>query len=239
MNVQTPFPPPPWFYYVANPLLRTLYFLLLKMDIRNLERVPRDGPLVIAISHSTFLDPPIVCAYCAQIGREVIPITKVEAFDYFILGGLLHAYGAFPIRRGEADVAAFKTALRILNSGKTVVIAPEGHRSESGALQRGREGAIILSLRTGAPILPVAIWGGKQFWKNLGRFQRTDVKMYIGDPVMPITKDGKASRDEVNHMSDELMIKIAQMMPPELHGYYTGKLDQPITHLQPYIASKK
>jgi 1-acyl-sn-glycerol-3-phosphate acyltransferase len=133
-------------------------------------------------------------------------------------------------------MSAFKTALRVLLSGHAMVMAPEGHRSESGFLQQGREGAIMLSLRTGAPILPVAVWGGKAFWKSLARLKRTPMWFYVGEPVLPAMMETKPTREQIAQMSDELMFCIADMMPPEMHGYYAGKT-RTTHYLQPYRAA--
>ena len=212
----------PWFYYFGNWFLRLAFGILMRAEIRGLENVPRDCPLIIAISHSSFLDPLFVGAY---VRRDVVPMAKIEAFSWPIIGWIVKWYGAFPIRRGEADTGAFKMALKILNSGGAVIIAPEGHRSETGALQKGREGAIILSLRSGAPILPVAVWGGKSFWKNLTHLRRTDIKFFVGEPVLPSATEIKPTRTSIAEMSDELMLRIAAMMPPDMHGHYAGQVE--------------
>ncbi len=162
---------------------------------------------------------PVIAGPC--IPREVTPMAKAEAFNYPVLGWFLTAYGAFPVRRGEADISAFKTALTILRRNSAIVIAPEGHRSETGKLQRGREGAIMLSVRSGAPILPVAVWGGKGFWSNLAHLRKTKVHWYIGQPVVPAVQ--KPTREQMAEMSDELMMRIAEMMPLEIRGYYEDK----------------
>ncbi len=219
----------PRFYYFGNWFLRNAFRLLLRVEVRGLENVPREGALIVAISHSNFLDPLLAGAY---IPRDVIPMAKVEAFNYPVLGLIIRSYGAFPVRRGEADMSAFKTALRVLLGGFAMVMAPEGHRSESGALQQGREGAILLSLRTGAAILPVAVWGGKAFWKNLSRLRRTQMWFHVGAPVLPAMMGTKPTREQIAQMSDELMFCIADMMPPEIHGYYTGKT-RTSNYLQP------
>lgn len=221
----------PRFYYVMNRLLRFLFSVVLDIDIRGLENVPQDGALVVAISHSSFLDPVLVGVITP---RDVTPMGKIEAFDWPILGVAIRWYGAFPVRRGVADIAAFKTALKVLHKGQALVIAPEGHRSESGALQRGREGAIMLSLRTGAAILPVAVWGGKQFWRSLTRFRRTKMWYYVGKPVKPVLNGSKPTRDVVAQMSDELMARIAEMMPPDVRGYYADLSLVNTHHLQNY-----
>jgi 1-acyl-sn-glycerol-3-phosphate acyltransferase len=205
----------PWFYYLANRVLRVVFDIILRVEMRGVENLPRDGALIIAISHSSFIDPVVIGVY---LPRDVVPMAKVEAFEYPILGACIRWYGAFTIRRGEVDVRAFKNALEILRGKIALVIAPEGHRSETGALQRGREGAIMLALRSGAAILPVAVWGGKPLWKNLARLRRTEMKVFIGKPVAPTVQ--KPTRDQITEMSDELMLRFAAQMPRELHGYY-------------------
>ncbi len=233
MSVLATLPPRPWFYHYANPFLRWLFWLTTRVDIRGLENVPQKGGLIIAISHSSFLDPALLAAFTPR--PDVVPMTKAEAFNIPILGFLLRLYGAFPVRRGQADVSAFKMALTILNSQAVMIIAPEGHRSETGVLQKGREGAILLSLRSGAPILPVGVWGGKKYWSSLMRFRRAPVHCRIGKPVLPVA-NSKPTRADLERMSDELMLKIAELMPRELHGYYADALDQPINYLQMYQA---
>jgi 1-acyl-sn-glycerol-3-phosphate acyltransferase len=225
----------PAFYYFGNWALVRIFRLLMRVDIRGLENTPRAGPLVVAISHSTFLDPLLAVAYTP---RDVTPMAKIEAFHLPVIGLILRWYGAFPIRRGEVDLTAFKTALQVLRDGDAMVIAPEGHRSESGALQRGREGAIILSLRTGAPILPVAVWGGKPFWHNLPRLRRTRMWYYVGEPVIPVFTTDKPKREQIAAMSDELMARIASMMPPEVRGYYADPTMVKTHYLQPYRPSE-
>ncbi len=205
----------PWFYYLANRALRVVFALILRVELRGVENVPRSGALIVAISHSSFIDPVVIGAF---LPREVVPMAKIEAFDYPILGALIRWYGAFAVRRGEVDVRAFKNALAVLRRGLAMVIAPEGHRSETGALQRGREGAIILALRSGAPLLPVAVWGGKPLWKNLARLRPTEMRIVIGKPVLPSVSN--PNREQIAAMSDELMLRIAALMPRELHGYY-------------------
>lgn len=220
----------PWFYYFANRALRFVFGLILDIDIRGTDDVPSTGPLIVAISHSSFLDPVLVGAY---LPRDVTPMAKIEAFQLPVIGWVIRWYGAFPVRRGEVDLTAFKTALQILSRGDAIIIAPEGHRSESGALQHAREGAIILSLRSGAPILPVAVWGGKAFWQNLTHLRRTKIWLYMGEAVEPLPTGLKPTRERISEMSDELMTRIAEMMPPDMRGYYADIGKFPTGRLQP------
>jgi 1-acyl-sn-glycerol-3-phosphate acyltransferase len=226
----------PWFYYLGNWFLRLAFRIILKVEIRGLEHVPRGGALIVAISHSSFIDPLLAGAY---IPRGLTPMAKIEAFSLPVIGWIIKWYGAFPVRRGEVDLSAFKTSLRVLQGGGALVIAPEGHRSETGNLQRGREGAIMLSLRTGAPILPVAVWGGKALWKNLAHLRRTEMKFFVGAPVIPVLPDAKPTREQIAEMSHDLMLCIAQMMPPELHGYFSNFPRTTLKYLQPYRVAEE
>ncbi len=221
-----------WFYHFANGFLRGVFKIILRVDVRGVENVPRGGALIIAISHSSWIDPVLLGPF---IPRYIASMAKVEVSRWPLLGGIIRAYGAFFVRRGEADVGAFKVGLQVLKHGYAMGIAPEGHRSETGRLQRGREGAILLALRSGAPILPVAVWGGKTLWKNLARLRRTEMHLYIGAPVQIVDGRVKPSREVIAELSDELMYYIARLMPSELHGYYEGKLRE-CKYLQPLRA---
>lgn len=233
--MSAPFPSRPWFYHLGNWFLRQAFRILLRVELRGFENIPPQGPAIIAISHSSFLDPLIAGAYSP---RDVVPMAKAEAFNLPLIGLVIRAYGGFPVRRGKVDLTAVKTALRVLQSGYALIIAPEGHRSESGSLQPGREGAILLSLRSDAPILPVAVWGGKRFWKNLLRFRKTEIKFFVGKPVLP-NLQGKLDRAQVNGMSHELMLRIAEMMPPELRGYYTNWSGPTAGYLKPFVSKEE
>ncbi|MBI3740605.1 MAG: 1-acyl-sn-glycerol-3-phosphate acyltransferase, partial [Chloroflexi bacterium] len=147
-----------WFYQFSNWFLRAVFKIFLRVEVRGVENVPRAGALIIAISHSSWIDPVLLGP---NIPRFIASMAKAEVATWPIIGGVLRLYGAFFVRRGQVDVGAFKIGLEILKRGYAMGIAPEGHRSETGKLQRGREGAIMLAVRSGAPILPVAIWGGK------------------------------------------------------------------------------
>lgn len=218
-----------WFFHFANWFLRTFFSIFTRLDIRGLDRVPMEGGLITAMNHTAFLDPLLVISL---LGRDVIPMAKIELQTTPFIGTWAKWYGAYFVRRGEADVSAFKTSLQFLKRGDAINIAVEGHRSESGTLLQGREGAIIIAQRSNAPILPVAIWGSRELKHNIGRLRRTDIHMRIGAPVMIVLGD-KPSRNELAQATDELMMRIAEMMPAELRGYYANAVHIE-KYLQPY-----
>ena len=191
----------------------------MRMDIQGLENVPRTGGLITAMNHTSFLDPLFVISL---VGRDVIPMAKFELLSTPVIGAWTKWYGSYFIRRGEGDVSAFKTSLQLLKRGDAISIAVEGHRSEAGTLLRGKEGTVIIAHRSGAPILPIAIWGSRDFKNNYKRLKRTDVHIRIGEPVL-VTLSGKPTRAEFQAATDELMALIAEMLPQEWRGYYADK----------------
>lgn len=203
------------FYHFANRLLRRLVFPpVLKIELRGLENVPRTGPLLVAINHSSFLDPILVGAY---FPRDVIMMSKVENMRNPLYGWLVRLYGAFPVRRGEADTQAVKIALRLLRRGQAVLMAPEGTRSPDGRLQAGRPGTVLLARRTGALVLPTAIWEPQRLWYNLARLRRTPVTLAVGQPIR--FQEG-GDRETLQAQTDRLMLRLAELLPPELRGPY-------------------
>ncbi len=206
----------PWFHYFANAAMRAIFPLVLKLDIQGLERAPQQGGMIVATNHTVFLDPVLVSAH---LRPDVLPMAKIEAFK-LPFGLIFSGYGAFPVRRGEADLSALKRSLLILHENHAMLISPEGHRSESGALQNAHEGIALIAVKSGAPILPVALWGGKVFWHNLARFRRTPVGMRVGEPLVLVPFKGKPTREMLRAITDELMYYIARLLPPEYRGRY-------------------
>jgi 1-acyl-sn-glycerol-3-phosphate acyltransferase len=207
----------PWFHYFANGAMRTLFPLIVNLHIEGLERAPRQGHVIIAINHTCFLDPLLAVSYLRE---DVLPMAKVELFE-FPFGVVFHNYGAFPVRRGAGDLAAMRRALQILRQGHAMLISPEGHRAESGTLQAPHDGIALLAIKSGAPILPVAIWGGKLFWGNVKRFSRTPVGMRVGEllAVQPLTAG--PTREVMRVITQELMFYIAELLPFEYRGVYS------------------
>lgn len=208
--------------------MRTFWRVWLRVDLRGLEFVPRRGGLITAMNHTAFLDPLLVLSLC---GRAVIPMAKIELLTTPFIGAWTRWYGGYFIRRGVGDVGAFKKSLQLLKRGEAINIAVEGHRSEAGTLLQGKEGVVIMAQRSGAPILPIAIWGSRDFKNNYKRLKRTDVHIRIAEPVV-VSVSAKLSREELQEAADELMLIIAEMLPPEWRGYYanqsrTGKYFKP------------
>ncbi len=195
--------------------------ILCRVDTTHLTLIPQQGPLILVTNHINFLEVPVVYTHLQP--RPLTGFVKAETLKNPILGPLLFGlWGGIPIRRGEADVTAFRLALQALQAGKIVAIAPEGTRSGNGRLQRGHPGSAFLALRSGAPILPLAYYGGERFWKNIYRLRRTDFHIVVGQPFYLKSETDRITRHMRQQMADEIMFQIAALLPPPYRGVYSN-----------------
>lgn len=209
------------FYHLANRALRLWFAVVLDLQVRGVEHVPRTGPLIVAINHTSFVDPLLVGAL---VPRDVVMMSKIENFELPLWGQFVKWYGAFPIHRGEVDRAALKKALEVLRNGEVLLMAPEGTRSPDGQLQHGHDGLALIATRTHAPILPFAIAGAKPVSKNLTRLRRTRVRVNIGRPFTLEPSSPKPTREELSILTDRVMLHLAELLPPDQRGVYREKV---------------
>jgi len=190
----------------------------------NLDRIPRQGPLIIAANHLSNADGVLVGGWLTPaLGRRIHWLGKREMVDWPILGRLARAGSVHPIDRGTADIEAFRLAQRILDEGHVLVIFPEGTRSPTGALQEAKDGLAMLALRTGATILPVGVAGTDRFWPR-GRFPRPGgrLTLRVGEAfrlsdVLPAGLDRRAAKSLA---TKAIMARIAALLPPRHRGAY-------------------
>jgi 1-acyl-sn-glycerol-3-phosphate acyltransferase len=143
-------------------------------------------------------------------------------------------WGVIPVRRGEADTSALRTALERLEQGYIVGVAPEGTRNKTGILRRALPGTVIVALRSGVPILPVAHWGGEVFLANLKRFKRTDFHIRVGEPFKLNVSGTKVTSEIRQQLVDEMMYQLAALMPEKYRGEYADFADSTPALIQKY-----
>jgi 1-acyl-sn-glycerol-3-phosphate acyltransferase len=220
-----------WLQRFANRVLRFIMVILLDYEVEGLENIPEEGPLITAQNHMIFVDTVVGAAF---IDREVMGMSKVENYYNPFLALIFKLYGTVPIRRGEVDRTALRTSLKVLEQGKVLMAAPEGTRSKTNALQKGKDGLAYLAVKAGAPVLPIAIWGQERFWQQLRRLRRTKVKMVMGKPFIFVPGEGRLTREQLTQMTDEMMYRIAALLPPEYRGYYRDLSATTEEYLRPY-----
>ncbi|HEX8067485.1 MAG TPA: lysophospholipid acyltransferase family protein [Thermoleophilaceae bacterium] len=146
----------PLVYWVVRAVLQPAILVWFRLARLGREHVPREGAVILAANHKSFLDP-FVVGVCLR--RPVYFVAKRELFEKRLTGWFLNCLGAFPIRRGESDEEAVETAKAVLARGDAVVIFPEGTRVRRDGLGDPKRGVGRLALQTGAPVVPIAVHG--------------------------------------------------------------------------------
>ena len=203
-----------------------LFFLLFRMRLKHVERVPPEGGLLVVANHIHNADPILLSA---SVPRPLHFMAKKEAFDLPVLPWILRLTGTFPVDRGKSDRAAIRRALAALEHGIAVGIFPEGTRSKVFAMQKAHAGAGLIALSSGAKVQPVAITGTERLPMNgakgraAGELARdpghSGVRILFGEPfTVPRVIDGrKVSAEEATEI---IMLEIARLLPPAYRGVY-------------------
>lgn len=202
-------------YVIARLVFRVFYRLIGKLEAHGTENIPKYGPVIFAANHNSHLDPPLVGT---DIERITWFMSKEELFDYPVFGWFMVHFHGFPVKRHTADRAALKKALKLLESGETVTIFPEGERSRDGLLKPAEAGVGMIALRSRAPVIPVAITGTRDiFPPGAKKMKPGKIVLTYGKPLdlsdLYERKDARAAMEEA---SDRIMQALADMLgvPP-------------------------
>ena len=167
------------------------------------ERVPGRGPVVIACNHVSNWDPILVGLGCR---REVHFMAKEELFRNPLLGWLIRAYNALPLRRGAVDRRALRMAAGVLEGGGALVMFPEGTRSRDGRIGPGKPGVGYVACASGAPVVPAYITGSEALARAF-RTRRAVLVAY-GEPLRP---EGQEGRDAHVALTERVMDGIRKL----------------------------
>jgi 1-acyl-sn-glycerol-3-phosphate acyltransferase len=211
--------------------LKALTRALCRIDDAQLECVPAHGPLILVTNHINILEVPLL--YTHLLPRRTTCFVASVRWENPFFRWLLDGAQMIPLHRGEADIAALREGLRRLEQGWIVIIAPEGTRSRTGRLQRGKAGVVPLALRSGAPLLPLVYFGHEGFGGNMRHLRRTDFHIVVGDPFRLRAGTEGATREVRQAMADEIMCVLAALLPPENRGVYADIAEHPPRYVVP------
>ena len=166
-------------YWVVRAIIQPVFHIYFRYSRLGREHIPARGPVILAANHRSFLDPFVVGCLAR---RPVYFVAKQELFANRLVGWLLNALGAFPLRRGGSDEESMATARELLARGEAIVIFPEGTRVRSGALGEPRRGVGRMALESGAPVVPVAVVGSEAARRGW-RIRPCRVRLRCGRPL--------------------------------------------------------
>ena len=193
--------------------------LLTSREVKGLENLSPDGPYIMVINHLSYFDAPF--AY-GLLGGEKVTGWAAEKYEHHpVFGPILRMAGGIFIQRGQVDRTAIAAAVQWLEHGGIFAVAPEGTRSKTGSLARGKTGAAFLANEADVPIVPVGLTGTEQVLQAWRKLRRPLLTMHIGKPFTLPAIDPKNRSSDLRQNTDEIMCRIAALIPPEYRGVYT------------------
>jgi 1-acyl-sn-glycerol-3-phosphate acyltransferase len=200
-------------------LVRFLIRTLTHTEFIHPENVPAEGAVILAINHMSHIDTPVLFVNPSRPDITALVTTKYQE-NAFVRWFTDVAEGIW-IDRDIADFTAIRKASEELAKGRALGIAPEGTRSKSGEMQEGKPGTIMLALKTGAPIVPVALTGTEDALKKLMRLRRPHITATFGEPVTLPEFPPRHRSEELHRWTEILMRRIAALLPEKYRGVYS------------------
>jgi 1-acyl-sn-glycerol-3-phosphate acyltransferase len=202
-------------YGLVRGVVGFLLRLVCHLEVVGLEHVPAEGPYLFISNHLHWLDAPIMGV---ALPHRATVFVGEKWERHWILGRFFRSLDAVFVNRGEVDRKALRQALAVLEGGGVVGLAPEGTRSKTGAMQQGRSGAAYMACRAGVKLLPAIVTGQEQVFPSLRRLRRARVRVGFGPTFEPPAIEGRVSAAQVHAFTEEIMYRLAAMLPPEYRG---------------------
>jgi 1-acyl-sn-glycerol-3-phosphate acyltransferase len=197
-------------YRILRAFLKGIFKAVYRFSVIGIENFPLNEPVVLVSNHASYLDP-VVLSLAAP--RQINFMAKAELFKYPIFNWLISHLGAFPVRRGEADLSAFRRALELLKDKKVVGIFPQGTR-QGRDFTKVENGAVLLAQKSQASLLPVAVIGTDKIMpkgRKLPRFPK--IQVLIGKPIAIAKKP--YSSDVLTKTTRSVVGEIRQLLKEE------------------------
>jgi 1-acyl-sn-glycerol-3-phosphate acyltransferase len=208
-------------YRLGWILFRALYKFYFGWRVYNAERVPLEGPVILASNHSSFLDPPLVGA---GLKRGINYLARENLFRFPVLGWILHRWQAVPVDREGGGAKGLKAILDRLLAGGAIILFPEGTRSRDGCLQPARSGIGLTVIKSKAPVVPVRVFGTFEAFNRNMHVPRPGRRVIVkyGQPMLfeKLREEAKTcSRQRLKQIyqqvAEEIMRAIAALEPCE------------------------
>jgi len=192
-------------------IFRIIMHLVSRYRVIGREHRP-DYQFLMTTNHLSFMDVP---AIAGGLNREVA-VFGAKKYLGTRLEWMFRLGSPVWIEQESPDRQALMFMLKLAKQGHNIGVAPEGHRSRTGGLLQGQEGAAFLATRSNLPILPIVTWGTEKVFKH----PRPKVIVKIGKPYR--LPEGRAKGDQLKEYTDRIMCALAALLPEQYHGVYAG-----------------
>ncbi len=202
------------FFGFFHYLSWTVYQMWFRGEVVGTENLPTDVPFLIASNHASHLDPPLVGS---QVYRQMRFFARKSLWNSRISRWWLDNVETIPVERDTGDIGAIKRVLQALRENRSVVLFPEGTRSEDGQLQKAKPGVGLMACKTGVPVVPCRVYGSFAAFGKGAKFPRfgSPVTIVYGKPI-PASEydDPSAGKARYDVAAQRIMSHIAAIPEP-------------------------
>src|SRR5215813_9495686 len=196
-----------WFGYHLSRLVGRLFF---RLHVVHRERMLQSGPVILAMNHQSYLDPPLAGTTC---DRAIYFFARRTLLDVSLLGWLLPKLNVIPVNQEGIDRSALKALIGVLKAGNAALVFPEGSRSLDGKLQPAEPGLGLIIAKTLAPVVPMRIFGAHEAWpRGSKKIRLHPITIGVGHPIFfketDVTGRGK---EMYQRLSERVMEEIAKL----------------------------
>lgn len=208
-------------YLTLRSIVRFIMSIIADIEVRGMEKLPQ-GNAIVAANHLGRLDTAVLL--CINDREDIIMPVAEKYRDHPLYGAIGRTVNGVWLNRFEADYSAMRQILERMKQGGMLVIAPEGTRSKTEALQPGKMGVAFLAGKSGYPVLPVALTGTEDrvILENLKHFRRSKITVTAGEILHIEIPSGKGREQAMQAATDEIMCRIAALLPERYRGVYAN-----------------
>jgi len=174
-----------------------VFKLLYRVEVKNRNKIPENGPALLCANHNTILDM-FFLGY--RLDRWINWMAKEELFKNPVAAFVLKKLGAFPVKRGKGDVGSVKNAYRLLEEGNIVGIFPQGTRRHADGAGRVKSGAAMIAANAGVPVIPATVTGTYRLFSKM--------TVNFGDPFVISKHEDRLTKEELADISRDIINRI-------------------------------
>ena len=199
-----------FYYWVGYHFTRLAGRLLFRFQVIHRERMIQSGPVILAMNHQSYLDPPLAGTAC---DRAIYFLARRTLLDVPLLGWVLPKLNVIPVNQEGVDRSAIKAVIRVVQAGNGVLIFPEGSRTPDGNLQPSEPGLGLVIAKTLAPVVPMRIFGAHEALpRGGGRLRFGSITVVVGEPIFFSAADlDSAGKNLYARLGDRVMNAIAAL----------------------------